>query len=66
MLNNIGPAGILFIAVFVLQVVCFYRIMGKAGFNAMWGLVAIIPTFGAIVLMLVLAFADWPRSRRAP
>jgi hypothetical protein len=64
MINNIGLPGVLLIAVFVLQVVCFFRIMGKAGFNAAWGIVAIIP-LGAVVLILVLAFADWPKERGA-
>lgn len=59
-----GLSGIVVILIFILQVVCLYRIMGKAGYNPLWGLVSIIP-LGAIVLLVVLAFTDWPRDRLA-
>ncbi|MEM9910564.1 MAG: hypothetical protein AAF922_07240 [Pseudomonadota bacterium] len=55
-------SGLLFLLVIAFQVFCFYRIMGKAGYNPLWGLVGVIP-IGSLVLIGVLAFADWPSDR---
>lgn len=64
MLNNIGAPGLLFLLFYVIQVVCFFRIMGKAGYTPLWGLLSVIP-LGALVLLLFLAFSDWPAKRVA-
>lgn len=42
----------------------FWKIFVKAGFSGWLGLLMIIPMINLIVLY-VLAFSDWPSSRRA-
>ena len=42
-----------------------WRICSRAGFSGALALLVIIP-FGVIVLLFVLAFAEWPALRRRP
>ena len=50
---------IVLLVVFVLPVFLFGRVFTKAGFSWAWGLIAVIP-IGYILLVLILAFAEWP------
>lgn len=59
MLSNIGLPGFLIVTVF--PVICFWKIFKKSGFSSYWGLFALVPV-GAIVLLGVLAFANWPAN----
>lgn len=61
MLNNIGLPGLLLIVIWVFMIYCMCRVMGKAGYHWAWGLVSIFG--GAPILVLFLAFADWPSTR---
>ena len=47
----------------VLPVVCFWRILPRAGISAWVALVAVIP-LGTFVLLAVLAFTRWPEDTR--
>jgi hypothetical protein len=59
-----GGFGLLVVlAVAVATVFAFWRIFSKAGFAGAWGLLAIFP-FAQILLLLFLAFADWPSRGR--
>lgn len=51
----------LLLAIFVS--VCWYRIVGKAGFNPWLGLLILVP-LANLVFLGWFAFADWPRQGR--
>ncbi|MEC9345946.1 MAG: hypothetical protein VYB54_06950 [Pseudomonadota bacterium] len=42
-----------------------WRIANKAGYSGFWGLTAIIPPLGLLVLWIFAASGDWPRERGA-
>ena len=52
-----GLAGVVFLG--IIPVICFWRILAKAGFcNPRWAMIAFIP--GAqIILLIWLAAAEW-------
>ena len=43
-----------------LYVALFYRIFKKAGYNGWMGLLSLIPGFGIIICLCILAFDTWP------
>jgi len=45
-------------------VVLFYRIFHRAGYNGWLGLLALIPGFGALICLCILAFDVWPAKRQ--
>jgi hypothetical protein len=51
------------ISLSILQVYCFCRIFSRTGHSWVYGLVAILPG-GAFLLVMVLAFADWPNPTK--
>jgi Na+-driven multidrug efflux pump len=68
---DIAPAvGVMFLmfAVFVglivtaITILAFCKIFSKAGYCWAFGLLALVP-FGVLVMVLILAFADWPIHR---
>ena len=46
----------------IVLVVAFWRICAKAGFPGWYGVAAVIPMV-SVLLVLFLAFAEWPRER---
>lgn len=64
--KHIGPLegfsffGLLIIAIIV--IIPFWRIFKRAGYPGAFGLLAIIP-FAGIVLLYVLAFMPWPNLK---
>jgi hypothetical protein len=52
-------AGLFMLAVAVLVVVAFWRILHKAGYPGALALLLLVPVVN-VVLVLFLAFADWP------
>jgi len=52
---------IAFLAVYLVEIVAFWRILKKAGFAPAWSLTAIVPG-GAFILLLVLAFVRWQNT----
>jgi hypothetical protein len=64
-LFNLGPVELLVLLLLVLVVWPLWRVCSRAGFPGPLALVAIIP-LGLIVLLFVLAFAEWPALRRWP
>lgn len=46
------------IGIAIVMVPC-WLILKKAGFSPWLALLCIVPTFGALILLYVLAFADW-------
>ncbi|MEQ9191327.1 MAG: hypothetical protein RLQ25_12645 [Alphaproteobacteria bacterium] len=41
-----------------------WRILQRAGFSPWLTLLLLLPGLGLLILMLLLAFADWPAKRR--
>ena len=51
--------GLVMLAIYILA---FCKIFSKAGYCWAFGLLTLVP-FGALIMLLVLAFADWPIRR---
>lgn len=51
------------LAVFAFLVYCWWRICTKAGFSGAMSLLLLIPGLGALILILILAFGEWPIHR---
>ena len=49
---------IMLISIAVFMVPCWF-ILKKAGFSPWLSLLCIVPSFGTLVLLYILAFADW-------
>ncbi len=54
-----------FIAIFVLailvfQIWLFWRIFSKAGYSGAMSLLILIPGVGALIVLCILAFGNWP------
>ncbi len=59
--------GLLFllpVAIYILTVYCWYKIMQKAGYDNL-GLIAIFPPLH-VVLIAILAFSNWHAVREPP
>ena len=48
--------------VLAIEILAFCKIFSKAGYCWAFGLLALVP-FGALIMLLILAFADWPIRR---
>lgn len=51
---------LLVLAFFVFIVYCWWRIFEKAGFSGAMSLLILVPGIGSVILLLILAFGDWP------
>ena len=49
-----------------LLVVPLWRIFNRVGMNPALSLLAVIPMVGLLAAVGVLAFGDWPKTRRQP
>ena len=63
----VGVALLIFAAfigliVTVITILAFCKIFSKAGYCWAFGLLALVP-FGTLIMILILAFADWPIRR---
>lgn len=54
---------ILVLAVLAFQIWLFWRIFSKAGYNGAMSLLILIPAFGALIVLCMLAFGNWPILR---
>lgn len=64
-LLGLGCFAILALAIFGLAILafviyCWWRIFTKAGFSGALSLLILVPGIGALILLLLLAFGDWP------
>ena len=50
---------IIYVAVIVLSIVAWVKIISKAGYSGWWVLIALVPVVN-IVMFLVFAFSRWP------
>jgi len=53
------------LVVLILIIVPLWRICARAGFNPALSLIAIIPLLGFLIVAAILAFAEWPVSKRS-
>lgn len=51
------------LAMLAFVVFCWWRIFDKAGYGGPFALLLLIPGFGPLIVVLVLAFGDWPALR---
>jgi hypothetical protein len=59
----VGTFGLIMLVVTTLfYTFCSWKMCEKAGFPAPLGLIAIIPGLGIFIVILILAFANWPRQ----
>lgn len=54
---------LIILVVLVLSILIFCKIFSKAGYHWAMGLLVLIPVFGQIIVLLVLAFGQWPIHR---
>jgi hypothetical protein len=47
----------------LLWIIPLWVICGKVGMSPAISLIAVIPLFGSVVVLAVLAFARWPNAR---
>jgi len=52
-----------FLVAFII-IVPAWKICGKAGFNPYLSLMVFIPLLGPVILLMILAFANWPVLKR--
>ncbi len=52
--------GIVFIAIVAFTLWIYWRIFVKAGYNGALSLLNLVPGFGQLICMIVLAFGRWP------
>lgn len=61
---SMGPSGpLMMLALAALVVVPFWFIFGKAGYTPWLSLLMIVPVVN-VVMLYVLAFAEWPRLKQ--
>jgi uncharacterized membrane protein YhaH (DUF805 family) len=50
---------IIYVAVFILFLIGWVKILSKAGYSGWWVLIGLVPLVN-LVMLLVFAFSDWP------
>lgn len=53
------------LAVLVIWVLAWAKVISKAGYSPLWVLVGFVPVLNAL-MFLVFAFSEWPVLRRGP
>jgi len=49
----------------IFAIYCHWRICAKAGYSGALSLIMLIPLIGPIILLLIIAFGNWPISRQS-
>jgi uncharacterized membrane protein YhaH (DUF805 family) len=55
---------LVYLAIAVVSIVAWVKILSKAGYSGWWILVGVVPVLN-VVMFLVFAFSDWPVLRAA-
>lgn len=55
---------VIYIAMAVVAIAAWVKIISKAGYSGWWVLIAVVP-IANVVMFLVFAFSDWPVLRQA-
>lgn len=56
---------LVYLAVIVLTIVAWVKIVSKAGYRGWWVLVGLVPVVN-VVMFFIFAFSDWPALRGRP
>jgi hypothetical protein len=51
------------LAILAFMIYCWWRICSKAGYSGAMSLLLLIPGIGPLILILILAFGEWPVSK---
>jgi len=62
-LGYFAVIGIISLAILIFMLFCFWRIFARAGYSGWMCLLALIPGVGTLIVVLVLAFGEWPALR---
>ena len=54
---------VLGLAILAFFIYCYWRICAKAGYSGAMSLLLLIPGLGPLILILILAFGEWPIHR---
>ena len=54
---------ILGLAILAFFIYCWWRICSKAGYSGAMSLLLLIPGIGPLILVLILAFGEWPINK---
>ena len=54
---------VFFLIFFVILVGIYYLIMKKTGYNPWMSLLILIPGIGGLIILIMLAFTEWPIQR---
>ncbi|NWJ40696.1 MAG: hypothetical protein HXX12_06970 [Geothrix sp.] len=55
---------LLLLGAMAFPIFCFWRIFTKAGYNGAMAFLWLVPFFGPIVVVCILAFGTWPAGQR--
>jgi hypothetical protein len=58
-------AGVVILASLAFMIYCWWRIFSKAGYSGALGLLVLVPGFGGLIVLCILAFGSWPALREA-
>ena len=58
-----GVVLVFFLIFFVILVGIYYLIMKKTGYNPWMALLILIPGLGGLIILIMLAFTEWPVQR---
>ena len=59
-----GVLILVYVAIAVVSIVAWVKILNKAGYSGWWVLIGLVP-IANIVMFLVFAFSDWPVLQQA-
>lgn len=65
MMAAIVTYGIVLLAFFAFTILLYWRIFAKAGYNGALALLNVVPGFGQLICMVILAFGRWPLEDQA-
>ena len=60
---GVGVAVVFYLAIVVVTLVAWFRILSQAGYSGWWTLIALVPLVN-FVMFLVFAFSTWPIHRQ--
>lgn len=59
----VAIVGVVYLAVIIFFIVCYWKIWSKAGFRGAWSLLMLVPLVN-LIAFAYLAFAEWPVHKR--
>jgi len=56
--------GLFALAMLAFMIFCWWRIFEKAGYGGPYAFLMLVPGFGPLIVVLLLAFGNWPALNR--